>query len=210
LDPYRILQVRPDAEDAVISAAYRALARRYHPDVVGETAARSMTEINAAYEILRDPVRRGEYDRSARSGGPSAAQGNVRHGEARTTRANASAHAQAWKSPSQAPHVGARPDRAGARSDHAGFGAEYGIRPEGVGAAGRPPGRPSGSVLSFGRHVGWSLGEIARVDPGYLEWLEGKPQGKPYVDEIDALLKRVGYRLAAEVREVRKGWLRRS
>ena len=33
------------------------------------------------------------------------------------------------------------------------------------GTAGPPPGRPSGSVLDFGRFKGWSLGEIARVDP---------------------------------------------
>ena len=47
--------------------------------------------------------------------------------------------------------------------------------------AGRPVDRP-GSVLDFGRHLGWSIGEIARVDPGYLVWLEGRPEGKPYVD----------------------------
>lgn len=65
---------------------------------------------------------------------------------------------------------------------------------DGTGAAGRPPGRPSGSVLDFGRHVGWSLGEIARVDPGYLVWLAEKPQGRPYVAEINAMLGRTGDR----------------
>jgi hypothetical protein len=62
----------------------------------------------------------------------------------------------------------------------------------------------------FGRHIGWSIGEIARVDPGYLEWLEAKPQGKHYVEEIDAVLKRAGYRKAPEMRESRRHWLRRS
>ena len=33
--------------------------------------------------------------------------------------------------------------------------------PDGLGAAGPPPGRPSGSVLNFGRYAGWSIGEIA-------------------------------------------------
>ena len=33
---------------------------------------------------------------------------------------------------------------------------------EGFGAAGPPPGRPSGTVLNFGRYAGWSLGEVAR------------------------------------------------
>ena len=32
-DPYKILQVDPEAEDEVIQAAYRRLARKYHPDL---------------------------------------------------------------------------------------------------------------------------------------------------------------------------------
>lgn len=66
----------------------------------------------------------------------------------------------------------------------------------GTGAAGRPPGRPSGSVLPFGRHVGWSIGEIARVDPGYLFWLAERPEGARYREEINALLARMGMRTA--------------
>ena len=58
----------------------------------------------------------------------------------------------------------------------------------GVGAAGPPPGNPRGSVLTFGRHVGWSLGEVARVDPGYLQWLATTRDGARYRDEIDAIL----------------------
>jgi curved DNA-binding protein CbpA len=66
--------------------------------------------------------------------------------------------------------------------------------PDGTGAAGRPPGRPSGSVLDFGRHIGWSLGEIARVDAGYLVWLAERPEGAPYRAEIDTILDRRGMR----------------
>jgi curved DNA-binding protein CbpA len=33
IDPYKILQVDSEAEDEVIQAAYRRLARKYHPDV---------------------------------------------------------------------------------------------------------------------------------------------------------------------------------
>jgi curved DNA-binding protein CbpA len=64
--------------------------------------------------------------------------------------------------------------------------------PDGTGAAGRPPGRPSGSVLDFGRHIGWSLGEIARVDAGYLVWLAERPEGARYRAEIDTILGRKG------------------
>jgi hypothetical protein len=68
---------------------------------------------------------------------------------------------------------------------------------DGTGKAGPPPGRPSGSVLDFGRHKGWSMGEIARVDPGYLIWLEDRPEGQPYLLEIDATLRRLGHRPAS-------------
>ena len=33
LDAYKVLQVDPEAEDEVIKAAYRRLARKYHPDL---------------------------------------------------------------------------------------------------------------------------------------------------------------------------------
>jgi DnaJ-class molecular chaperone len=36
-DPYKTLQVDPEAEDEVIAAAYRRLARKYHPDSTGGT-----------------------------------------------------------------------------------------------------------------------------------------------------------------------------
>jgi curved DNA-binding protein CbpA len=67
---------------------------------------------------------------------------------------------------------------------------------DGTGGAGPAPGRPSGSVLDFGRHIGWSIGEVARVDPGYLEWLANRPEGRPYVAEIAAVLARVRHRAA--------------
>lgn len=67
---------------------------------------------------------------------------------------------------------------------------------DGTGGAGRPPGNPSGSVLGFGRHLGWSVGEIARVDPGYLLWLAERPEGARYRDEINAILSRLGMRTA--------------
>ena len=72
------------------------------------------------------------------------------------------------------------------------------------GIAGPPPGRPSGSVLTFGVFAGWSLGEIARRDPGYLQWLVNNrgapggdsdaPKGRPYLEEIDGILRRLGLR----------------
>jgi hypothetical protein len=70
-------------------------------------------------------------------------------------------------------------------------------RPDGEGAAGAPPGQPSGSIVTFGRYSGWSLGEIARKDLEYLEWLDRMTIGRPYRDEIDAILRRTGRRRSA-------------
>ncbi len=60
---YEILQVDPLAEPEVLEAAFRRLARKYHPDISGlANGAERMKEFNAAYEILRDPARRAVYD----------------------------------------------------------------------------------------------------------------------------------------------------
>jgi len=69
VDPYRILQVAPNAEQEVIQAAYRALALKYHPDRDRTTyAQRRMLQINAAYSLIRDDTTRTEWDRSQRQG----------------------------------------------------------------------------------------------------------------------------------------------
>jgi curved DNA-binding protein CbpA len=81
-------------------------------------------------------------------------------------------------------------DRRAARGDAAPELPRWKAERDGTGGAGPAPGRPSGSVLDFGRHIGWSIGEIARVDPGYLVWLEERPEGRPYRAEIDATLRR--------------------
>lgn len=78
-DPYAILGLSPDASQRAIRAAYRALARRYHPDLNGldPEAERAFKRIARAYEILGNPARRARHDRSralGRFGRPGAAQ----------------------------------------------------------------------------------------------------------------------------------------
>ena len=171
-DPYAVLGVGPDADDATIAAAYRALARRFHPDVAGDAATQRMMVINAAFERIRTEERR---------------QG--------LTAASLGAFAAPVPSPTHDTDSAAGARAAGPPPPTPGR-ERLRWRPEndGTGGAGPPPGRPSGSVLDFGRHIGWSLGEIARVDPGYLVWLSERREGRPYADEIDAVLTRVGFR----------------
>jgi curved DNA-binding protein CbpA len=60
-DAYRILQIDPRAETFILEAAYRALARQYHPDGRAPDADR-MAAINRAYALVRHPDDRKRYD----------------------------------------------------------------------------------------------------------------------------------------------------
>lgn len=63
-DYYIVLGVNSDAEPEVIAAAYKALAKKYHPDVSDDrNAERRLQQLNEAYATLRDPKLRSEYDR---------------------------------------------------------------------------------------------------------------------------------------------------
>jgi curved DNA-binding protein CbpA len=177
-DPYRVLQVHPEADREIIQVAYRKLAQRYHPDVARDPdAARRMAELNAARDLLVDPVARAAYDRAHRS-----ADGGVGGTRSRDDGRG---------------DVAAEPGSTGDTSTTGGA------------PAGPPPGNPSGSVLGFGRYVGWSLGEIARRDLEYVEWLDRIPIGRPYRGEIDAILRHAGRRGGTARPEEPRGLFRR-
>jgi tetratricopeptide (TPR) repeat protein len=56
-DPYEVLGISPNATDDEVKSAYRALARKYHPDnyannPLSDLAEEKMQEINDAYDAI--------------------------------------------------------------------------------------------------------------------------------------------------------------
>jgi DnaJ-class molecular chaperone len=64
-DPYEILGLTRDADEASIKAAYRKLAKRHHPDLHpgDKKAAERFQELNNANDLLSDPEKRARFDR---------------------------------------------------------------------------------------------------------------------------------------------------
>ncbi len=203
-DPYGVLGLSHVATSVEIKRRWRELARQHHPDRAagdgGETERLTtrMARINAAYDLLRDPIRRARYDASP---------------QARRTR-----QSEAWAS--GAGGFGGRDDRewAGgpppppvarpvtARFDtSAAFHRRNATSGEGpLPLAGHPPmGRRQGesdlrasiptgpverrlskdpprlpslvesceTIIEFGRFHGFTLGEVARLEPTYIDWI---------------------------------------
>ncbi len=175
-DPYAALGVARDADAAVILAAYREEARRHHPDVSTDPASQH---------------RMAELN----------AAWSVLRDPARRS---------AWDEVHRVEEPGAgvvsRPQVSTNRAETTRGACVWVRGPGGQGAAGPPPGWPSGSVIPFGRYMCWSVGEIARVDLGYLQWLADRPEGQQFRPEIEAVLApHLGHaRPAADPRSARR------
>jgi curved DNA-binding protein CbpA len=232
-DPYKILQVDSEAEHEVIEAAYRRLARKYHPDVApGTETQERMVRINQAWEMLKDPMRRAAVDRARARQAASAA--TVAASEAKSRTAAGYRQGRPPGSPPPASPAGSgragdpawppsARDPSGSDADartqrvspdwtpgRSSTGSVYDASMRPAESAGPPPGNPSGTVLAFGRYAGWSLGEIARTDLEYLEWLDRMPIGRAHQAEIDTLLRARGRRKTDEARNAKpRGFFRR-
>ena len=64
-DYYEVLGIKKGASDDEIKKAYRKMAIKYHPDRNlnnKEDAEKHMKEINEAYDVLKDPQKKAQYD----------------------------------------------------------------------------------------------------------------------------------------------------
>jgi curved DNA-binding protein CbpA len=219
-NPFTVLGVPLDATADAIKVAWRRLARQHHPDVTSgdpaleRRANRTMAEINAAYQELRDPDRRRAHReaaaRAARGDG-AAAEGGAEGGTtgggdggtaADRTRGNGpgSSGRSTW-SHSGRP-VTARIDTSALLRPRNSTLRPLdrsplpGLPPRPRSAGGREPPRastPTGPTLRrrgptleadlptipqaldtrlrFGKFAGLTLGDVAAVEPSYVEWI---------------------------------------
>ena len=70
MDYYVVLGIAEDADEETIRSAFRALARRYHPDVGAGSSPARFQRAREAYETLVDPERRRQYDCQLRASRP--------------------------------------------------------------------------------------------------------------------------------------------
>ncbi|HEY7847381.1 MAG TPA: DnaJ domain-containing protein [Candidatus Limnocylindria bacterium] len=171
-DYYKVLQVDPAASLAVIGAAYKVLAKRFHPetDLTGVHEIR-LAELTRAYNTLKDPAARRRYDleREQRLSpvgpGPQAAP---------------------------TPPVLVQPPQRHSSADGTPDGDAMLSRSSAIGNLPTTTAEVSMTAgelrLNFGRYEGWSLADLARHDPAYLRWLARHSSGLRYRREISKVL----------------------
>jgi hypothetical protein len=207
-NPFTVLGLPLDASAEAIKVAWRHLARQHHPDVTTgdpareRTATRTMAEINAAYQELRDPARRRAHReaavRAARAASAGAAAGAPpERGPDAPANGNGG-----WPRPSNSRPVTARIDTSALLRPRNSTLRPLdrsplpGLPPRPRSVEGREPPRastPTGPThrrrgptldadlpspaeameteLRFGKFAGRTLGEVAAVEPSYLEWI---------------------------------------
>jgi curved DNA-binding protein CbpA len=61
--------------------------------------------------------------------------------------------------------------------------------------------RNGSTLLDYGRYAGWSIAQVARHDPDFLEWFVRTPNGRRYHAEVEQALRDAGIRAAAATGE---------
>jgi curved DNA-binding protein CbpA len=212
-DPYRELGLAHDASGSAIKRRWRELAREHHPDRAAgnrEEADRltgRMARINAAYDLLRDPLRRATYDQSG-PGRRARERGRGQGGTGRTFEEGPTETPSGPPPPPRTRPVTGRFDTSAAFRPRNATLTEalsgWGQRTTYAGAAPRPAPRarhegqdlrastPTGpvvrqrtarsgplpslreareTVLEFGKHRGYTLGQVEVLEPTYIDWI---------------------------------------
>jgi curved DNA-binding protein CbpA len=204
-NPYQVLDVPPNATSSQIKRRWRELAREHHPDraagdteEAGRLTAR-MARINAAYDLLRDPVRRAHFDASAdgrrarqgRPGGPTVEFDEETPEDGPfgpppppytapvTARFDMSSSFRPRNTTlgAERTYLRGHPPRSRRSS-----GAENDLRastptgPVQTHRGARPQPLPTlrearETTLQFGRYHGYTLGEVEMLEPAYLDWV---------------------------------------
>lgn len=171
-DYYKVLQVDPEASPEVITAAFKTLSKRFHPetDLTGVHEIR-VAELNRAYEVLHDAAARQRYDLE------------------RVDRMNPVGPGP-QPEPILVPAVAPK-----ARHTSADGTPDGDSMLSRTASNGLPP-MTSAEVsmlagdlrLDFGRYEGWSLYDLAKQDPTYLRWLARHSSGLRFRREIARVL----------------------
>ncbi len=79
--PYEILGINATASQSDIKDAYRALAKKFHPDLNpgNKVAEKNFKEINGAYELIGTPEARAQYDQGQVDQARSQAEAEAMH-----------------------------------------------------------------------------------------------------------------------------------
>jgi len=158
-DPYEILQVHQKAVPEVIEAAYRTLARLHHPD------------------------RTDDPDADTAMADLNWAYAVLREPSLRASY-DSSRVAIAVETPAPTADDGGTQDEGSVHptlSERVAHASEAAI--------GRDTSNPGNTTLDFGRFAGMTLRQVARIEPGYLEWLRRHSSGLRYRTQIDHVLE---------------------
>jgi curved DNA-binding protein CbpA len=172
-DYYQVLQVDPEASPEVIAAAYKVLAKRFHPetDLTGVHEVR-LAELNRAYGVLRGAATRRAYDEERAIRLSPVGPGSI-------------------PEPDLTPVVVAPPTRH-TSADGTPDGDAMLTRSATNGLAPITSAEVSLAagdlLLDFGRYEGWSLYDLAKKDPAYLRWLSRHSSGLRFRREIARVL----------------------
>ena len=157
-DAYGVLQIAPNAEDFILEAAYKAMARHFNPDGPTPNPAR-LADVTHAYDLLKTSERRKRYDRLHRTRpvGPGVP----------------GTPAPRLNGDSPSPAAQALGGRVPGPTE---------------GPAGLATSDPSMMTIDFGRYQGWTLKDLAKYDSDYLRFLSRHSSGVRYRNQIAQLI----------------------